>query len=62
MMAVFDSATLSAAADQLDNDPRLPVIVIMRSARPRRSWRQIATRLKMARCTVYRLARKNGIR
>jgi hypothetical protein len=52
---------LTAAAEQIDNDARLPVIIIMRRSRPQRTWRQIARRLRMSRCTVYRLARKSGI-
>lgn len=53
---------LTAAADQLDNDARLPVIIIMRRANPRRTWREIGRKLRINHATVYRIARRAGVR
>lgn len=59
--AVAAGSALSEAADKIDHDARLAVIIIMRRARPRLTWRQIGRRLGISRMTAHRIAKSAGV-
>jgi hypothetical protein len=46
---------VATAAEQIENDPRIAVIRIMRRCRPPRTWREIGRKLGMSAMGALRL-------